>query len=148
MSEITLIKLPGNLFQPATLRDAEICTRFRVGDCMTLKYSKKRNAAYFRKWWALVDYAYDVWEPAEGMPEKNFERFRKDITIAAGYYDLVPCINGELKAEAQSLKFASMDEDTFASLYDATVSALMKFVLRNHTREDIDNVIRNIGEFA
>lgn len=148
MSEMTLIKLPNNLFQPATPIDAAKAGRFKTGDCMTLIYKQKRNSAFFRKWWSLINFAFEQWEPVTGLPEKNFERFRKDMTIAAGFYTLVPCINGELKAEAQSISFAAMDEDTFADLYDATVEAVRKFVLKNYSRADIDEVIRQLLEYC
>ncbi len=156
MSEITLMKLPGNLFQPATPEDAKKCERFRTGDCMTLKYSKKRNGQFFRKWHSLVQYAFDVWESPEEMElngrmvsvEKNYDRFRKDVTMRAGYYHFVTTIAGDLRAEADSIAWGSMDEDTFIDLYDATVSALLKWVLKNYTRQDVDNVMRNIAEYA
>jgi len=148
MSEITLTKLPNNILMAATPEDAKKLARFKTGDCMTLKYAKKRNSGFFRKWHSLVQYSFDIWEPEDGSPEKNYDRFRKEITMLAGYYHAVPCVKGGTRIEPDSISFASMDEDTFSDLYDATVRALIKWVLKNYTREDIDNVMRNIGEYA
>ncbi len=77
MSEVTLVKLPNNLLMAATPEDAKKLARIKTGDCMTIKFSKKRNAKFFRKWHSLVQYAFDVWEPEEGAPEKVYDRFRK-----------------------------------------------------------------------
>ncbi len=68
--------------------------------------------------------------------------------MLAGYYDTFPCIKGGVRYEAKSIAFANMDEDTFADLYDNTVRALLKWVLKNHTREDVNRVMQNIVEYA
>lgn len=148
MSEITLTKLPNNLLMAATPEDAKKLARIKTGDCLSIKYTRKRNGAFFRKWHALVSYAYDMWEPEEGAPEKNYDRFRKEVTMLAGYYHTVPCVKGGVRYEADSIGFANMDEDTFSELYEATVRALLKWVLKNYTRADLDSVLRNIGEFV
>lgn len=140
----------------ATPEDAKKLARFKTGDCMTVEHTKKRNGQFFRKWHSLVQYAFDMWEPPEEMElngrmvsiEKNYERFRKDVTIKAGHYHFVTNVAGDLRAEADSISFANMDEDTFTDLYDATVRALLKWVLKNYTREDVDSVMRNISEYA
>lgn len=146
--KLHLQKMPNGVLAPADAQSVEALAKYKTGDVLGGEFKKTRNYAFHKKWFALVGYAFEAWEPAEGMPEKNFERFRHDVTIAAGFYDLVPCINGELKAEAKSLSFAKMSEDDFSLLYDATINALLKFVLRNYTREDVDRVMDEIARFA
>jgi hypothetical protein len=82
------------------------------------------------------------------MPEKNFERFRQDMTILAGYFDRVPRIDGTIDIVAQSISFAKMTQDTFDELYFATVDAVLKWVLRAYTREDLDHVMKEIARFG
>ena len=139
-------KVPGGL-APDDIEATKLLERYKLGDVLSAEVKKPRNYEFHKKFFALMHYAFDQWEP-EGMPEKNFERFREDITIAAGYYDLVPAINGELRAKAKSISFASMSEFEFEELYDAAVNALLKWVLRNHTRDDVDRVMTQIAEFG
>ena len=145
--KLYLRKLANGTLAPDDAASTDCLRKVKVGDVVSGDFTRPRNYQWFRKWWALLQYAFDTWEPPVG-PEKNFERFRKDITILAGYYDVVPRVRGEPKAEAKSISFASMEQDDFEGLYEATITTLIKFVLKNYTREDIDRVMANITEFA
>lgn len=147
MTDITLEKRPG-CFVPATLQDEQKLDRIKIGDCITVPFKAKRNGQFHKKFFALLEYAFSIWEPEEGLPEKNFERFRKDITILAGYYHEVPRIDGTTRVTAKSISFAKMDEDEFSLLYESTITTLLKFVLKNYTRDDINRVLNNVAEFA
>ena len=145
--KLYLRKLANGTLAPDDATSIDCLLKVKIGGVVAGDFTRPRNYQWFRKWWALLQYAFDTWEPPVG-PEKNFERFRKDITILAGYYDIVPRVRGEPKAEAKSISFASMEQDEFEKLYDATIAALIKFVLKNYTREDVDRVMANITEFA
>ena len=93
----------------------------RTGEVIRCTFTKMRNPRFHRKYFALLKLAFDSWEPSaseyKGMPaQKNFDRFRKDVAIASGYYDIVSNIKGEARAEAKSISFARMDDVEFASL--------------------------------
>ena len=148
MTTIALQKRPGNVLLPVTPLDVAILDRIRNGDVITIEFTHKRNGGFFAKWHVLVNYAFDIWEPEEGAPEKNYERFRKEITMLAGYYREVPSIRGGVRYEADSISWAKMDPDTFALMYTATCDVLIKWVLREYTREDIDRVLTHVAEFA
>ena len=88
---------------------------------------------FTKKWFALLKIGYDNWEPGEinsqyGTPEKNFERFRKDVTILAGYYSIVVRLDGTTRVEADSVSFGSMDESQFSELYSKTIDVLLRRV--------------------
>ena len=122
------------------------------GTVVCAKITKPRNYRFHKKFFALMNYAYGIWDPEEleyrgQKVGKNFDRFRKDITMLAGYYDLVTNIKGELKAEPQSISFGSMKEEEFEKLYSKTINVLIKRVLTNYTRDDVDRVIENIIGF-
>jgi len=141
-------KQPNGTLAPEDAGTLEWLKKIKIGDVVGAEFRRTRNYRFHCKFFSLLQYAFDVWEPGEGLPEKNFKRFRKDMTIAAGYYTLVPNIRGELRAEADSISFGSMDADTFEELYEAVVKALLKWVLKNYTREDVDRVMQNIMEYA
>lgn len=108
------------------------------GEVFRVEVKKIRNGKFFRKWWALVNLAYEAW--SDGLPAvdidgtrvlPNFDEFRKDVTIKAGFYESVFTLNGDLKLSAKSISWAAMNEEKFQELYQATITAILRFVLPN-----------------
>jgi hypothetical protein len=157
--EILLIKTPSG-FMPADDEAQEQCKKFRLGSLARLDVVQMRNGAFFRKWWALVklgyDYFVDTCETQEYKGQQvrpEFDRFRKDVTILAGFYRPVWNVNGEMRIEPESLAWANMTEERFAKLYDATIDVLLKKVfngkrMRAWTEEELRSVADQIAEFA
>lgn len=112
------------------------------------KITQPRNVQFHRKWWALVSYAYDCWEPENQVGEKNLERFRKDLIILAGFYERVIRIDGSTRIEPKSIAFHNMSEDDFEELYQKTIDVIIKHVLRNYTGDELRAVIEQIEEFS
>ena len=138
----------GNSYIVDSGDDADI----KNGEIVSAEIKRPRNYRFHKKYFALMNYAFGVWDPDclefNGRPVgKSFEQFRKDITILAGYYTLSENIKGEPKAEADSVSFGKMREDEFSCLYSKTIDALLKYVLKNYTLEDVDKVIDNIIGF-
>jgi hypothetical protein len=152
MSELALMRTMSGLV-PATEEDSEILSRLKSGDVIRADFKKMRNPKFHRKFFALLKVGFDAWEPAEkefkGLPvQKNFNRFRKDCIIAAGYYDVVSNLKGEVRAEAKSMSFGNMEEDDFSKLYSAVADVLLQRVLTNYTRDDLDQVVENVLRFV
>lgn len=132
----------------------------KLDEYVTCKTMRQHNVKFRRKWFALLRLAFDAWDiPTEasyeiakyshyGVPQKNFERFRKDITIAVGFYDMVVNVKGEVRAEAQSIAFGKMEEEEFEELYSKTIDYLLQKILTNYTRADIDRVVDEILGFV
>ena len=142
------VKLPNGTLAPDEPEAVEWLSHVRMGQAVSAEVKKPRNYEFHKKLFALLHYAFDVWEPPEDGPGKNFDRFRKEIIMLAGYYDLVPSVKGEVRAEAKSISFAKMDEVEFSKLYDSVVNVLLKWVLKNYTRADVDRVMTHILDFA
>lgn len=112
-----------------------------------------RNPKFHRKFFAMVKVGFDAWEPRRktwhGLPvQKNFERFRKDALIAAGYYELAATQAGGVRHEAKSIAFASMEEPEFEEVYKAVADVLLHDVLRRYTREDLERVVKELMTFT
>jgi len=112
MPEITLI-WTGVGFVPEI--ETEYTDNLKSGTVVKAKISKLRNPLFHRKFFALLKVGFDAWEPEVQYKghdiQKNFERFRADCIILAGYYDVVPRLNNEPRIEAKSISFANMDEN-------------------------------------
>lgn len=152
MPDIVLVKIADDLLKPATQDDQDKLGSVKFGDGIRVKYSFMRNLYFHRKYFALLNFAFDYWEPVTtwaGLPvQKNFDKFRKDIAIAAGFCDLVATIDGKGKLEARSISFASMDEEEFGKLYYKTIDVLIDYILKNYEPEYVDQTINEILRFT
>lgn len=155
MSVVHLRRIPQG-FVPDTDDDWEACTRFTVGSVVKADVVNPRNYRFFCKWFALVKVGFGLWEETgvavihKGEKVRpNFSRFRKDVTILAGYHHPVININGELRLEADSIAFGKMDEDTFEKLYEATLATIVQKVMRGRiTEERLREMAQAVEEFA
>lgn len=150
---IALIKTPLGSLVPATDEDIESVGKLRAGAVIHADFRQMRNVKFHRKFFAMLKLGFDAWEPAtpehRGLPvQKNFERFRKDVTIAAGFYEPVVALNGEVRAEAHSIAFGNMDEAEFEKVYSAAADVLLQRVLKNYTRADLDAVVDRMLAFT
>ena len=150
---LALMKTPLGQMVPADDESTELVATLKTGDVVRADFAKQRNYKFHRKMFAMLKVGFDHWEPAtqehNGLPvQKSFERFRKDCIIAAGYYEPVVALNGEVRAEAHSISFAKMDEAEFEKLYSAVADVLLQRVLKNYTRADLDRVVEHIISFT
>lgn len=160
MPNANFIKLPGGTLMPASEADKEIIDKVKAGRVVNMKFTQTRNYQFFRKWWALANFAFDYWEPPElsdtpekgwmknVAPEKNMDRFRKDLTILAGYYEAHSRLDGTIRIEAQSISFGSMSEEEFEKLYSATIQVVLNKVCTQYTEEMLNDVIEQTLAFA
>lgn len=145
---------------PACEEAADWLRKKKAGATILVEPREMRNGAFFKKWFALVEMAYGYWadsvHPMEyrGKPVRPaFKRFRKDVTILCGYYHTVVNIKGDVRIEADSISWASMDEGTFGKLYDATIHVLLERVFNGKvcnlwSEAELRAVAEQILEFA
>lgn len=143
----------GYALVPAHETDEEAVKKLPVGRPLRCKITQIRNVDFHRKYFALLNYAYDCWEPPDECPdwlnavEKNFDRFRADIIILCGYFDAHYRLNGEVRIEPKSISFSSMSQDEFEKLYAETITVIVKNVLNNYTDEALRQVVDKVLEF-
>lgn len=115
-----------------------------------------RNWKFHCKFFALLGLGFDSWEPDRKRKSykgkaiaKNFEQFREDVTILAGYYEQTFDIKGRMKLKAQSISFANMDDVEFERVYSAVVDVLLREVCKNYKgRDEIDRVVNQMMGFV
>jgi hypothetical protein len=144
--DMRFIVLPGGAVVPEDDATLAAVQKFRNGDVIHADFKKARNPRFHRKYFALLNFAYDHWEAEQ---EKSFEQFREDLTILAGYYDKRFRLNGDMVLRPRSIKFGNMDDIEFERLYSKTVDVILKHVLTKYTRDDLDRVVDQlIGNFG
>lgn len=157
MSEIHFIKMPGGVLRPANQSDQDAVNKVRNGTLVVAEVKQPRNAAFHRKYFALLNLGFDYWEPEpiqiegiEIVPEKNFDRFRKDVQILAGYRTLVVNLKNEVRYESQSISFGKMDEIEFNKLYESVYNLLWRMVLskvKGMTPEVVESTMNQLLSF-
>ncbi len=155
--EAHFLKLPNGALVPATDDDRQLIDKIKAGSVVRLKYTRMRNYQFFKKWHALLRFAYDSWEPAELpedpesrwmkniTPEKNYDCFRDQIIVLSGYYKSYFTFKG-CRVEADSVSFANMDEDTFEKLYSKTIDVILKQIYADDTMDE--RTLRNLVDQA
>jgi hypothetical protein len=155
--ELTLTKTPQGHLIPFSDEDADNLRRYKAGSTVRADIAEMRNGAYFRKWWVLAKFAFDVW--CETVPQReyqgvavqpDFERFRRDLIILAGFFRPVFAASGELRLEPESLKWSKMNEERFDKLYSATINVVLEKLLPKgrYSEVELRALVDRTMEFA
>lgn len=152
MKEIVLTKAAGGVLVPIDPQAAEFIAKMKVGAAVRATVKQQRNPRFHRKYFALLNLAFDHWEPVESTYKgqvvgKNFDQFRNDIVCLAGFYEMAVNLRGETRVTAKSISFGSMSQPEFDDLYNATINVILKHILTNYCRDDLDAVIDRLTGF-
>ena len=127
-----MIKQPGGVFIPASDIEHEKTIKFKTGEMYTMDVPLTRNPQFLKKAMVFFHFCYEHWNGDRVYefcsPNEQFDRFRKDLTILAGFYVQTPRMDGTLRTEAESLAFASMTEERFRECYHALINAALKHI--------------------
>lgn len=154
--EIELLKTASGALMPMDSEN-EAFKKLKTGSVIRCEVTEMRNGKFFRKWWALVKLAFDIW--TETVPNQeykgievtpNFNRFRKDVTILSGYYDPVFNVKGDLRMEPKSLKWSQMSEQDFNVLYEATLTTILNKIIphKKMTEQQLRDWAEKVMHFA
>ena len=108
MSRVNLVR-NGRSFAPATEQDEELLKRVRTGEVIACEFTKPRNPQFHRKFFALLNLAYEYWEPDGGlMPQQELY----GITGLAKYIGAkVPSVDAQsLAKEYVTMQIAGRSE--------------------------------------
>lgn len=155
MTELVLTRTPSGSLAPADGPSAEFISKLKIGAGLRGEFKRQRNPKFHRKAFALFNMAFDLWDAPEleyrGQPvAKNFDRFRRDLTILAGHYEAATNLRGEVRLEAKSLSFGSMSEEEFAQVYAGILAVVWDRVLRSKgfgSSADVDRVVEELLRF-
>ena len=152
---IILTKIKPKTYYCSNDQAEEWDRKNNIGDEVKAPWKRTRQLWRHKKYFALLNVGFDNWNPGEinskyGIPEKNFERFRKDIAILCGFYSVVVRLNGSTRVEADSISFSKMDEQTFRDLYSKTVDLLIRDVygIGNMTPDRMDEMVNQYLGFV
>ena len=138
--KLDFIKLPGGSLAPANDETSESMKRFKNNEHMQVDVTMPRNIGFHRKAFALANKAFSHWS-ADSTKDRyktnkaQFESFREQLTILAGYFDEVYAIDGSVRLIAKSWSFGNMTQEQFEHFYSALWQAIANNVVQFDERE-------------
>ncbi len=155
MPQVALMKTMSGLV-PYTQADQDYINSVKLGGIIQAKFTQARNPKFHRKFMALLNLAFDHFEPqpielngVQVTPEKNFDEFRRWVTVRAGFYDVVGYPDGGYRARAKSISFENMEEHEFAQLYSKSIDVLLGKILSDYESYDqVESTVNQIIGFA
>lgn len=136
--DVYFTKGPRGSLLPLDDEQAELMEKIPQSAMVKVSVTQVRNPKFHRKYFALMGYAYAMWQDAQPAREykgnqvvTSFERFRDEVTILSGHNEAVFSVTGELRLQAKSISFAKMDEMSFERFYSNTIDVLLQKVLHS-----------------
>jgi len=122
--EILVVKTINGLLKPAFDEDLESFKKLPKDGYFEIKYTKKRNVRFHRKFFALLKIAYE-----NQSDYRLMEDLRRDLIITSGHYDeVVNFMTGEVYKIAKSISFSNMEETEFNLIYNDVKEVIIKWL--------------------
>jgi hypothetical protein len=139
---------------PADLAQMELMEALKPNGEYKAVLTQPRHPLFHRKAFALTKVGYDAWEPPaerqyKGRPIlKSFESFRDEMTIRAGFYDVVWNMKGEMRLIPHSWSWGATDQEKFERMYSAFIDVILRDVLRGYSKDDLEDQVQRVLEFC
>ena len=139
--KVSMIKLAGGHLVPANDAESERMNRFKNNEGYEVDIKLVRNYAFHQKVFAFLNFCfeYHVNRLECAVHEKQFDVFRDELTVNAGYYDEFWTLKGTLRIEAKSISYADMGQEEFEQYYNSLINAALKLVFNNTKDQNIIN---------
>ena len=118
--------------------DFEEKKKLKLNETYSVEITRPRNVLFHRKYFALLNLAFENQDLFI-----TFENLRKEVIKYAGYYEEYKTLKGEIEFRAKSIKFSKMNADEFEKLYSASMTVILKYILKESTKEEIEQEIVN-----
>ena len=143
--KIGFIKMAGGSMVPANDAEAERMKRFKNGEYYEADIKLVRGYKFHQKVFAFFNFCFEHYvSRLDSAPhERQFEVFRNELTVMAGYYDSFYTLRGTVRIEAKSISYGEMDQEEFEQLYSALINAAIKNVFNNTKDQNILNQLYN-----
>lgn len=131
--ELYVVKTINGLLKPAFDDDKEKFSQFPKDGYFEIKYTKRRNIKFHRKFFSLIKIAYE-----NQSDYRLMEDLRRDLIITSGHYEeVVNAITGEVYKIAKSISFHNMEETEFSLIYEDVKNVIVSWLgIDNDTLTD------------
>ena len=131
-----MLKQPGGALLPAFDTEAQKLERFKTGAVYPIEIKTSRHPEFHGKVFSFLQFCFDHWSADKTdarfkTSAAQFDTFRKNLTVLAGYKDVTFTIDGRLRVDAKSLAFNNMSQAEFEECYSALINAALVHVFGN-----------------
>jgi len=143
MANIDLVKVAQDCLKPSLPHDLEILAKWKLNDILRAEITKPRNSKFHRKFFALLNIAFENQDKYD-----NFSDFRVEISLKCGSYREHITTKGVIIYVPKSIAFSNMDELEFSELYDKALDVIIKHFCQGSTEEELNNRVLEILTFS
>lgn len=141
---IEMVKGAGGTFVAADDMYLPALQKFKNGEMYEVEVKRTRNPQFHRKVFSFFKFCFEHWAADKTEwkyfdERKQFNTFRKNLTVLAGFKEVSYTIDGRVRVEAQSLSYGNMEQDEFEACYSALINAALKHIFNNTTDQNIIN---------
>ena len=143
--KLEFIKQAGGNLTPADDFSAEKLLKFKTGGQYTVDIKRTRNPVFHQKMFVFFKFCFDHWAGGHEFQDEStqFDSFRKQLTITAGYYDQVFNLNKtDFTLEARSLSFGNMEQEEFEQCYHSIIQAAMTSIFKTADDQQLAQLMR------
>ena len=135
--EVNFIKMEYGNLVPASEIDIDSMKSIKTGQLLTLNIENKVNQLFHRKIFKLLNFCFDHWtcHNQNMSQKKQFDTFRKMMTIKAGFYSERFYPDGSVSIIPDSLAYKSGTD--FPELYQSLLNVAINELFR-----DIDSEVK------
>lgn len=139
--KVNVIKQHGGALIPANEAEVERMKRFKTGGAYEIEIKQIRNYEFHKKVFAFLNFCFEYYVSRLdcAVHERQFEVFRDELTVCAGYYEQFVTLRGTIRTEAKSISFSNMDQEEFEQYFNSLINAAIKHVFNNTKDQNIIN---------
>ena len=143
-----MVKQPGGLLLPAFDTEAERLERFKTGFVYPVEIKQSRNPGFHGKAFSFLQFCFEHWsaDKTDARFKTNaaqFDTFRKNLTVLAGYKEVTFTIDGRARVEPKSLSFGNMEQPEFEECYSALINAAIRHIFNNTKNQNTLNQLQS-----
>ena len=129
---------------PCDDNDYDEKKKLKLGEVYQVTISRPRNYEFHKKYFALINCAWECLNEKQTEFFKDINNFRKTMELNAGHCETIYSIERkEFIEQVLSISFDKMDNDEFESLYNRVFDVILKYPLKNISQEDFVNNLSN-----
>ena len=142
--KLEFIKGAGGNLAPADDYTAEKMIKFKTGGQYTVDIKRTRNPAFHAKTFAFFNFCFAYWSGGYKFHDESlqFDQFRKELTVNAGFHNQVFDLQGNFTIVAKSLSFGNMEQEEFEQCYHALIQAAMTNIFRTASEQQLNQLMR------
>ena len=129
---------------PMNDQDYENKRKLKIGEVYQVSVKLARNYRFHKKYFALINLAWEYLNEKQTEMFKTMDVFRKTIEVASGHCERIYSIRKKEWFDIpKSIAFDKMSEDEFSELYSSVLDTLLKVVFFDMDEKQVERELLN-----